>query len=225
LAHNDRKLASLVSRALQKSAGFEHFLASTPTERNAVFRLRYDAYHAQGLIRARAKASLSDWQDFESSTAIYGITLHGTLVSTIRLSLISKSQKACATYSMFQDCLDPLLDGGRTILDGSRLAVSCGDSAARRCVAMYTLSLAASISVSVGADLGTIIARHSHVPFYERYGFDLVRGPFSYHEALTPLSLMMIDLARPAGNLPADPPHAMPCPTRRPDIGGTPLYA
>lgn len=202
--YSDSKLISLVSKGLDNSRGLDHFLARTPSQREAIFKLRYDAYHGQGLVRGSETRSLSDWQDEESGSAIYGITLHGALVSTIRLSVVSRKQKACTTYAMFKDRFDPIVDSGEKVLDGSRLAVNCSDSSLRRSVLLYTLSLTVTVAASVGADRGAIIARHSHVPFYQRYGFDLVSGPFSYHEALAPLSLMMIQLPKSATDRPSD---------------------
>lgn len=194
MGYSDSKLSSLVSRGFDKSRGFDYFLARSRSQREAIFKLRYDAYYSQGLIYGNDSASLSDWQDDEITSSIYGITLQGRLVSTIRLSVISKRQRACLTYSMFKDHCDPIIDEGGTILDGSRLAVNCSNSALRRSVILYTLSLTAAFSISVRASRGAIIARHSHLPFYERYGFDLVSGPFTYPGARASTSLMMIKL-------------------------------
>ncbi len=196
MGYNDCKLTSLVSKGLDKSRGFDHFLARTPSQRDAVFKIRHHAYISQKLIRGSGKSTLSDWQDDEKSSSIYGITLHGDLVSTIRLSVISRNEKACTTYSMFKEYLEPIVDDGEKIVDGSRLAVNCSNSALRRSVILYTFSLTAAFSASVGADRGVMMARHNHVPFYQRYGFEVVSGPFSYHESLTPLSLMMIRLPK-----------------------------
>ncbi|CUH21196.1 hypothetical protein JSE7799_00543 [Jannaschia seosinensis] len=193
MGYSDTKLNFLVSKRLGESRGFDHFLARTPAQREAIFKLRYDAYYSQGLIYGNDESSLSDWQDDEKTSLIYGITLHGRLVSTIRLSVISRTQKACLTYSMFKNHCDSIVDKGESILDGSRLAVNCS-SALRRSVILYTLSLTAACSVSVNATWGSIIARHRHAPFYERYGFDLVIGPFTYPGARASTSLMMIEL-------------------------------
>lgn len=198
MGYHDCKLTSLISKGLDNSHGISHFLARTASQREAIFKLRYDAYYDQGLIRGNKTGKLFDWQDEESSSSIYGITLRGTLVSTIRLSLVSRKQKACTTYAMFKDDFDPIVDNGEKILDCSRLAVNCKDNALRRSVVLYALSLTMTFAASVGADRGAIVARHSHVPFYRRYGFDLVRGPFSYHEALTPLSFMMVRMPKSA---------------------------
>lgn len=196
MGYNETKLEHLVTKRLDNFQGLDHFVARTPWQKEAIFKLRYDAYHGEGLIQGSGEASLSDWQDDESSSSIYGVTLHGSLVSTIRLSVISEQHKNCVTYTLFKDHLDPILESGEKLIDGSRLAVRCNVSALRRRIVMYTLGLAAGLSSSANADHGTMIARHSHAPFYERFGFKIVSGPFSYPEALTPLSLMMIDLPK-----------------------------
>ncbi len=203
MGYSDSKLTSLVSKGFNKARGFDHFLARTPSQREDIFKLRYDAYYSQGLIYGNDKASLSDWQDEERSSSIYGITLYEKLVSTIRLSTISREHKACLTYSMFKDHCDPVIDEGGKILDGSRLAVNCSNSALRRSVILYTLSLTAAFSISVRASRGSIIARHSHVPFYERYGFYHVSGPFTYPGARASTSLMMIRLPESIVPLPS----------------------
>ena len=194
MGYSNSKLNALVSKGLNKSRGFDHYLACTPSQMEAIFKLRYDAYYSQGLIYGNDEGSLSDWQDDESTSSIYGIRLHGKLVSTIRMSVISRKQKACLTYSLFKDHCDPILDEGEKIADGSRLAVNCSNSALRRSVILYTLSLAAAFSASVGASRAAIIARHTHVPFYQRYGFDLISGPFTYPGARASTCLMMIRL-------------------------------
>lgn len=196
MGSSETKLESLVSKRLETFGGLDHFVARSPRQKEAIFKLRYDAYHGEGLIQGSHEASLSDWQDDERSSSIYGVTLHGCLVSTIRLSVISKEYRNCVTYRIFEDHLDPILDCGERLIDGSRLAVRCEDSALRRRIVMYTLLLAARLSSSLEANYGTMIARHSHAPFYERFGFRVESGPFEYPEALTPLSLMMIDLPK-----------------------------
>ena len=194
MGYSETKLESLVSKRLETFGGLDHFVARSPRQKEAIFKLRYNAYHGEGLIEGSHEGSLSDWQDDESSSSIYGVTLHGCLVSTLRLSVMSKERQNCVTYSMFKNHLDPILDRGERLIDGSRLAVKCDDSALRRRIVVYTLGLAARLSSSLGANYGTMIARHSHAPFYKRFGFKVESGPFEYPEALTPLTLMMIDL-------------------------------
>ncbi|WOI58334.1 N-acyl amino acid synthase FeeM domain-containing protein [Palleronia sp. LCG004] len=185
------------------SSDIDHFVAETPSQKEAIYRFRYDAYAKCDLIRQSLSASLSDWQDDEPDTVIYGINLQGRLAGTIRLTPLRADQKACATYEMFGDALDPILEAGGTIADGSRLAVACEDPKTRRRVLMYALGIAMDFARHHCASHGAIIARHRHAPFYERYGFQSISGPFDYAEALTPLCLMIAPLPHAVGAVPA----------------------
>lgn len=194
MGYHDSALAPLASKRFGDPRGLAHFVARTPSQREAVFRLRYEAYHDLGHICGNDEGSLSDEYDHVPGSSIYGVTMDGVLVSTIRLGVLSGSETSSITYDVFKDYLDPILTGGETIAHGSRLATRCADAAARRNAVLYTLSLAAIYSAKMRADRGAIIVRESHVPFYRRHGFELVDGPRFYHETRTPLSLMMIGL-------------------------------
>ena len=75
----------------------------------------------------------------------------------------------------------------------------CSGNTARRSVILYTLSLAAAFSANCRADYGAISVRESHVPFYERYGFDPDSSPpRPYNAMVVPLSLLMITLQKPS---------------------------
>jgi hypothetical protein len=198
MGHIDTRLAILALSRSAGSLGLDHFLARTSSQTEAIYRLRYDAYRSEGLIAENRDGLLHDRYDYEGDSSIFGVTMQGRLVSTIRLSLLSRTQKACATYAAFKDYLDPFVACGQTVADGSRLAVRCENSAARRSVILYTLSLAVAFSSRFSADYGAISVRESHVPFYERYGFDLLSAPRPYNAMVVPLSLMMITLPKPS---------------------------
>ena len=198
MGYSDTKLAALVSKNMDEPRDLDHFVARTPAQREAIYRLRYDAYCNFGHIGEDEGASLSDEFDNGPGSSIFGVTLKGKLVSTIRLGVLSRRQKASIIYEVFKDHLDPIIANGEKIAHGSRLAVRCSDNTVRRSVILYTLGLTATFAASVGAEHGAITVRESHVPFYRRYGFDLVSGPRLYHETHTPLNLMMINLPEPA---------------------------
>lgn len=191
---HDSAMSTLAAKRFGDPRGLDHFLAQTAAQREAIYRLRYEAYYDFGHISGNDQGSLSDEYDYAPGASIFGVTYNGELVSTIRLGLLSSAKKSSITYEVFKDYLDPILESGETIAHGSRLATRGADGAARRNAVLYTLSLAASFSASMQADRGAIIVRESHVPFYRRHGFELVDGPRCYHETRTPLSLMMIGL-------------------------------
>lgn len=201
MGYNDTRIAALVSNSFDQSRGLDHFLARTPRQREEIFRLRYEAYRRKDLIAKNPTGSLHDQYDsIEAGASIFGVTLFGELVATIRLSLLSRANRCSATFSAFKDYLEPLVEKGKSIADGSRLAVQCGDRIARRNIILYTLSLALLYSKDLNADFGAICVRESHVSFYNRYGFELVSGPRPYKAMLAPQSLMVIPLEKKYSN-------------------------
>lgn len=194
MGFNDTRLASLAAGASADQLGLGHFLARTPEQRDAIYKLRYNAYFNEGLVPENPEGRLRDEFDTAPDSAIFGVTLNGSLVSTIRLSLLRKDRKSSATYAAFGDYLDQLLDSDETVADGSRLAVCCDNSSARRSIILYTLRLAALYSASFSAHHGAISVRESHALFYQRYGFRVLSEPRPYNGMVTPLSLMMITL-------------------------------
>lgn len=177
MGYSDPTLAILASREAGASRGLDHYVARTQAQKREIFRLRYEAYFNEGLIEESKDRLLADRYDFEESSVIYGVTLKGHLVSTIRLNVLSRDTRSSSSYDVFGDYLDSTLDRGETIVDGTRLAVQCSDSAARRSVLLYTLSLTALFASTKGVDYGAIAVREDHVPFYKRYGFDVVGEP------------------------------------------------
>jgi hypothetical protein len=183
------------------ASSLQHFPVTTAAERRKIFKLRYDAFTRDGLIRENPYGSLSDWQDDDPATTTYGVTLKGKLVATIRLCMVGAEARDCMTHAEFAEIIDPILERGETIADGSRLAVLCDDPATRRRVLVYTLGIAVGYAREHGANLGMMLARHQHASFYERCGFEQIFGPCAYEESLVPLTLMMIRLPKPEGQL------------------------
>jgi hypothetical protein len=209
LGHQDRTISASLPGNLCKGRGtpfeLDHFPIETAVDRRRAYRLRYDAFTRDGLIRENASGTLSDWQDEDPRSTNYGVTLGGRLVATIRLCLITATLRDCMTYKEFQEVIDPILERNVSIADGSRLAVLCDDVATRRRILVYTLGLAVGYAKKHGAGRGMMLARHRHASFYERCGFEQVRGPFSYEESLVPLSLMMIRMSKPIEHFRAIP--------------------
>lgn len=209
MGYSDSTLAMLAGKELGASRELTHFLAGAQAQKEDIFRLRYDAYVADGLIGENHDGILADKYDFETASVLYGVTLQGRLVSTIRLSILSGDKRSSVSYEAFGEYLDPILDRGETIVDGTRLAVRCGDKAARRDVLLYTLALTANFASTRMVGHGSIAVRENHIPFYKRYGFDVVGEPRLYNGMLTPRTLMIIDLAKqrrcPTADMPPSP--------------------
>lgn len=207
MGYNDPRMkislnaANICTKELNEYRGLDHFLARTLAQRDAIFKLRYEAYLEEGHIDEINEARLSDEFDLLPETSIYGITLDEKLIASIRLNLIGTQRKASIVYETFPDYLDPIIDHGEKIVGVSRLAVRCKNKTERKDTILYTLKLADVFFNVSNADRVAITVRESHIPFYKRYGFDLISEPRFYPETSTPLNLMMMDLRKSARDL------------------------
>ena len=57
MGYYDTRIATLASSKAYDFLGLDHFLAQTPAQREAIYKLRYDAYCAEGLIHKDPRAS------------------------------------------------------------------------------------------------------------------------------------------------------------------------
>src|SRR5258705_7516728 len=92
----------------------------TAEERDAVFRLRYQAYMREGAIEPNANETFSDALDASPNVSILGVYLDGTLASSIRLHVATPACGELPALNVFSDILGPELTAGRTIIDPTR---------------------------------------------------------------------------------------------------------
>jgi hypothetical protein len=64
--------------------------ADTAEEREAIFRLRYDAYRREGVIPADPSATFSDAYDRTPNAYLIGLHMEGKLASSIRIHVASR---------------------------------------------------------------------------------------------------------------------------------------
>ncbi|MEL7349502.1 MAG: hypothetical protein AAFN17_17245, partial [Pseudomonadota bacterium] len=188
---------------------FDYFVARSADDKDRIYQLRYSAYHGQDLIAPRMDQRLRDGHDDAPGTFSLGVTDAGRLVSTIRLSVLHVARPASANYAAFADHLGPMLQGGTTITDISRLAVLCETTSARRRLIHYTLRLAEIFAAAWDTEYGAVAVRRSHVPFYRRYGFSIASEPRPYSAMVVPLSLMLIHRDRRRRDVAAMPAHLL----------------
>jgi hypothetical protein len=94
-----------------------------PAERQAVHRLRYDAYVRRRLIEPRADGQLYDEEYDDASNAWITMTfIDGELASTLRVNVAVDENGALPSLSVFSDVIMPHLRMGRVVIDLTRLA-------------------------------------------------------------------------------------------------------
>lgn len=160
------RLSDRVLRALER---VEYRCARTSVEKEAVYRLRYEAYIRQGLITTRADGLLYDEGVDDAPNAwITTMFIDGELASTVRIHVADRATAALPSLDPFFDLIMPHLGAGRVIVDPTRLAADL--EFARRFPELPYLALRPGWMAGehFGADFGIVSVVGQHQAFYRR---------------------------------------------------------
>jgi hypothetical protein len=114
------RFADRVAEMLER---VEHRPAMCEADREAAYRLRYEAYLRQNLLNERLDAMLYDEVYDKSPNSLITMTyIEGELASTVRVHVITDEAAVSPALDVFPDVLAPRLGGRRVIIDPSRLA-------------------------------------------------------------------------------------------------------
>ena len=101
----------------------EHRPAICQADREAAYRLRYEAYLRQNLLNERLDATLYDEVYDKSPNSLITMTyIDGELASTVRVHIITDEAAISPALDVFPDVLEARLRERRVIIDPSRLA-------------------------------------------------------------------------------------------------------
>jgi len=148
----------------------------------AVYRLRYKAYHEHGLLDTIIDGKLVDHLDETRNCYCFGIFMEGELVSTVRLHHLTHAVPASPVMTVFGDRLMPRLAAGETFIDPSRLAIDPElSSSANRALPYVTLRLAVMANEYFRATSCVCMIRAEHAAFYRRiFGSSAMGTPRVY---------------------------------------------
>ena len=94
-------------------------------DREAAYRLRYDAYLRRNLLTPRVDAMLYDERYDPIPSALTTVTyIDGELASTVRVHVFTDPQTVSPANDVFPEVLHPLLSSRRVVVEPSRLAAS-----------------------------------------------------------------------------------------------------
>jgi hypothetical protein len=163
-------------------------------EREAIYRLRYDAYLAEGNIPPSMDRRFTDPYDETGNAWIFGIHLDGRLVSSIRLHVANKDFPEMPSLHVFPEYLEPELAAGRTIIDPTRHAVDRVAMHQHPHLVYLTMRLGWLAAGYFQADTVLAAVRTEHQAFYKRtFGHRLVCPARPYPLLAKPISLMTLD--------------------------------
>jgi hypothetical protein len=185
---------SLSDRVLALLERVSYRRADTVEEREAIFRLRYEAYLREGAIPPSTNKRFCDAHDEDINAWIFGLYLDDELASSIRLHVAHRKWYALPALDVFSDLLSGEIAVGRTIVDPTRFVID--RTASRRypelCYATTRLAVLASDYFRTDLLLATVRAEHQ--AFYRRvFGHRLACEPRRYPSLSKPICLMALD--------------------------------
>lgn len=169
----DARIADATSRFSDRVVRFlervEHRVARTAAEREAVFRLRYEAYIRNGLIEPRADGRLHDERyDDAPNSWITTTFVDGELAGTTRVNLGADENAVLPSLSVFRDVIAPRLRVGRAIVEFTRLATRLDLAGAYPELAYIIMRPGYLAAEHFDADFAVATVRSEHSAFYRR---------------------------------------------------------
>jgi N-acyl-L-homoserine lactone synthetase len=169
-------------------------LAETEKEREAIYRLRYQAYLNEGAIAPSFSRRLTDRYDDLPNAWIVGVHHEGALVGSIRLHVTTTVGKELPALMVFSEQLQPHIDAGRVIIDPTRFVIDRDAGRVNRYLPYVLVRVAWMASEHFGADMLLATVRGEHQAFYRRLlGHQVIVEPVPYPMLAKPISLMSLD--------------------------------
>jgi hypothetical protein len=163
-------------------------------EREAVARLRYDAYLREGAIAPNVSQTFTDSYDESENCWIFGLYLDGQLASAIRIHVGTGETPVFPSLSVFADLLGPELADGKTIIDPTRFVTDPKLSKLHPGLPHLTLRLPWLASEYFSAEHFIVAVRAEHQAFYKRtFLHRSICGPRPYPLLSKPITLMTVN--------------------------------
>lgn len=156
----------------------------------AIYRLRYDAYLASGMITGSSSRLVEDEFDDLPNSYRFGIFIDGHLASTIRVHHVSPQMPVAPSVQVFGDELRPRLAAGETFVDPSRFAADNEFSRVFKALPYVTLRLAVAACSHFDVDYCLTAIKQEHTGFYRRiFGSEQAMPSRTYPGLVCPVYL------------------------------------
>jgi hypothetical protein len=174
--------ASFSDRVLRLLERVEHRVASTPDEREAAFRLRFEAYQKIGFLQRSDGDQLYDPRYDDAPNAWITTTfIDGELAGTVRVNIGAGENAVLPGLQVFADVLVPKLSAGQVVAEFTRLAARLSLSSIYPELAYVVMRPAFMAAEHCAADWAVGTPRSEHIAFYRRaFGATVWRPPRDY---------------------------------------------
>lgn len=183
-----RPVSSFARNVMELLEKVEYRRCESGEDLEAVYRLRYEAFHTHGLLDTIVEQKLVDHLDQASNCYCFGVFIDGELASTVRVHYLSHETPQAPIMTVFGDRLLPRLARGETFIDPSRLAIDPALSGSMRALPYVTLRLAVVANTFFDATSCISMIRGEHTAFYNRiFGSVQVGDPRLYPPFTMPI--------------------------------------
>lgn len=168
-AHVSGEASRFADRVAKMLERVEHRAAIRLADREAAYRLRYEAYLKQNLLSERVDSMLYDEAYDESPNSLTTLTyIDGELASTVRMHVLNDEAAVSPALDVFPDVLAPLLKGRRIVIDPSRLAARAEMAGRFPELPYFALRPPWMAARHFNADFIVISCATGHVGYYRR---------------------------------------------------------
>lgn len=165
--------------------------ADSEEEKEAIYRLRYDAYLREGAIPANAMKALSDRYDDMPNAWTFGLYIDDKLASSIRVCVGSQACPLTPATNVFSDVLLPEILGGKTVIDPNRFVTDPAMTHEFPELPYLTVRLGFVACEYFKTDIGAATPRLEHEAFYKRVFRMSVTAPARTFPTLTKAHSLM----------------------------------
>jgi hypothetical protein len=163
-------------------------------DREAIYRLRYDAYRREGAIEPNFTRRFSDEFDDMANAWLFGVYVEGELASSFRLHVSTPQSPDIPALHVFPEELKPLIDAGKIIVDPTRFVADAASARQYPELPYATVRIGHMAGEYFNADYVLATVRAEHQAFYKRvFGHHIVCPPRHYPSLNKPISLMLVN--------------------------------
>jgi N-acyl-L-homoserine lactone synthetase len=180
----------------------DYRIADSDEQREAIFRLRHQAYVRDGTILPIASGKFSDRYDETGNFYLFGLHVDDELASSVRLHVPSRERPDAPSFKVFAEVLQPELNAGKVIIDATHFVADKNAAQVHRGISYATFRLCMLAARYFNADYILAAVSASHRTFYRRaFNYQLICEPRPYPLLAKPLGLMRANFPSQADQL------------------------
>lgn len=159
---------SFAERGFDLLERIDYRRADSDEEKEAIYRLRYQAYLREGAIAPNSLNELSDRYDDMPNAWTFGVYVDQKLASSIRVCVGSPTYPLTPATNVFSDVLLPEVTDGKVVVDPNRFVTDPEATQILPELPYLTVRLGFVACGYFNADIGAATPRIEHEAFYKR---------------------------------------------------------